>query len=280
MTTFDPSAECFGLFEPTAQDQQINPGCEGEPANPLLPPYLGPFANNITVGDFPPEMDEAGGAIGGMVNTLTDVAMIEGFMDTLGPFNPANIAAEVLNFGGFSDRPGDISAQMGTWPNVNRVGRMGSFKAAPLRNVELTGPYFHNGGKLTLRQVVDFYVRGGDFPITNAAHRDFNLVNMNIEIQSNLNEDEKVALVDFLLELTDERNRFDRAPFDHPQVIVPVDGLAPDNTLGRGALLANPTVHGRPGGGRRGHGNPGADLPECHEGAGLGRRCQSGQRGL
>ena len=240
MATFDPEAECFGLFEPTAQDPQINPGCDGEPANPLLPPYLGAFANNITVGDFPPEMDEAGGAIGGMVNTLTDVAMIEGFMDTLGPFNPANIAAEVMNFGGFSDRPGDISAQMGTWPNVNRVDRMGAFKAAPLRNVELTGPYFHNGGKLTLRQVVDFYVRGGDFPISNAAHRDFNLVNQNLEIQSNLNADEETALVDFLLELTDERNRYDRAPFDHPEVIVPIDGLAPDATLGRAALLANP----------------------------------------
>ena len=201
-------------------------------------------------------MDEAGGAIGGMVNTLTDVAMIEGFMDTLGPFNPANIAAEVMNFGGFSDRPGDISAQMGTWPNVNRVNRMGSFKAAPLRNVELTGPYFHNGGKLTLRQVVDFYVRGGDFPISNAAHRDFNLVNQNIEIQSNLNEDEEVALVDFLLELTDERNRFDRAPFDHPQVIVPIDGLAPDNTLGRGALLANPMFQNVPAVGAAGMATP------------------------
>jgi hypothetical protein len=113
---FDPAAECFGLFEPTAQDPQINPGCEGEPAVLGLPDYIGAFANNITVGDFPPEMDEAGGAIGGMVNTLTDVSMIEGFMDTLGPFNPGNIAAEVLNFGGFSDRPGDNQAQMGTWP--------------------------------------------------------------------------------------------------------------------------------------------------------------------
>jgi hypothetical protein len=235
--TFDPTAEGFGLFEATAQDPQINPGFEGEPAAPLLPPYLGAFANNITVGDFPPEMDEAGGAIGGMVNTLTDVAMIEGFMDTLGPFNPANVAAEVLNFGGFSDRPGDVSSMMGTWPNVNRVGRMGSFKAAQLRNVELTGPYFHNGGKLTLRQVVDFYTRGGDFPVTNAAHRDFNLVNMNVEIQSNLSEAEKVALVDFLLELTDDRNRYDRAPFDHPEVIVPIDGLAPENSMGRAAML-------------------------------------------
>jgi cytochrome c peroxidase len=233
MATFDPElGSTGGLFEETAQDQQINPGFEGEPANPLLPPYLAAFANNITVGDFPPEMDEAGGAIGGMVNTLTDVAMIEGFLDTLGPFNPANVAAEVLNVGG--------GAMMGTWPVVNRVGRMGSFKAPQLRNVELTGPYFHNGGKLTLRQVVDFYTRGGDFPVTNAAHRDFNLVNMNIEVQSNLTEEEKVALVDFLLELTDERNRFDRAPFDHPQVIIPVDGLAPDSTGGRTALLADP----------------------------------------
>ena len=38
----------------------------------------------------------------GMINTLTDVAMIEGFMDSQGPFNPGNIAAEVMNYGGFS----------------------------------------------------------------------------------------------------------------------------------------------------------------------------------
>src|SRR3954452_19959042 len=112
--------------------------------------------------------------------------MLEGFLDTLGPFNDAGILNESLNIGD--------TTLMGTWPNVNRVGRMGSFNAAQVRNVELTGPYFHNGGKLTLRQVVDFYTRGGDFPITNAAHRDFNLVNMNIEIQSNLSEAEKVAL--------------------------------------------------------------------------------------
>src|SRR5262249_4225444 len=36
-------------------------------------------------------------------------------------------------------------------PNV-----MGAFKVPGLRNVELTGPYFHNGGKATLMQVVNF----------------------------------------------------------------------------------------------------------------------------
>jgi cytochrome c peroxidase len=38
----------------------------------------------------------------------------------------------------------------------------GAFKVPALRNVELTGPYFHNGGQATLEQVVQFYNRGGD----------------------------------------------------------------------------------------------------------------------
>jgi cytochrome c peroxidase len=29
--------------------------------------------------------------------------------------------------------------------------------------VALTAPYFHNGGQATLRQVLEFYRRGGDF---------------------------------------------------------------------------------------------------------------------
>jgi hypothetical protein len=228
MMTFDPDLGAEGgLFEESAQDQQINPGGTDEPANPLLPPYLAPFANQINVGDSQPELDEPFGGI----NTLTDVAMLEGFVDVLGPINPAAVKNEALNMANPSI--------MGTWPEPNRVIRDGAFKAPQLRNVEITGPYFHNGGMLTLRQVVDFYTRGGDFPITNAKHRDFNLVNFDIEAQSNLSEDEKVALVDFLLELTDERTRYDQAPFDHPEVIVPIDSTAPDNTLGRTAMLAD-----------------------------------------
>jgi hypothetical protein len=141
---------------------------------------------------------------------------------------------------------------MGTWPSPNRVLRDGAFKAPQLRDVELTGPYFHNGGTLTLRQVVDFYTRGGDFPMTNAAHRDFNLVNLDLETQSNLSEEEKVALVDFLLTLTDERVAHVAAPFDHPEVIVPVDGTATDNTGGRSALLADARYRSVPATGANG----------------------------
>ncbi|MGL4621857.1 cytochrome-c peroxidase [Chroococcidiopsis sp.] len=85
----------------------------------------------------------------------------------------------------------------------------GAFKTPGLRNVELTAPYMHNGGFLTLEQVVDFYNRGGDFegfpslPVLN------------------LTANEKAALVAFLQGLTDDRVRYDKAPFDHPQIFVP-----------------------------------------------------------
>ena len=91
----------------------------------------------------------------------------------------------------------------------------GAFKTPGLRNVELTGPYFHNGGTATLRQVVDFYDRGGDFG------RD-NVENLDPDIRPlGLSETEKVNLVQFLLSLTDERVRMERAPFDHPSLCLP-----------------------------------------------------------
>ena len=90
----------------------------------------------------------------------------------------------------------------------------GAFKAPGLRNVELTAPYFHNGGQATLEQVIDFYSRGGDFgglPVLN------------------LTTEEKQALVAFLKALTDERVRYEKAPFDHPQLLVP-NGHPVDST--------------------------------------------------
>jgi cytochrome c peroxidase len=259
-----PYCATGGLFELTAQDQHINEGYTDEAANPLLPGYLAPFANKIPVGDEHPQSDEACGPVGGCPNTLMDVANEEGFIEL--PNDPRGAAGEVIN-SAHSPGNGDVGltgagctsgtgtapcvagtttpmtingdAQMGTWPFANKVNRFGSFKAPQLREVELTGPYFHNGGKLTLRQVVDFYVRGGDFPVTNSNHRDFNILNLNAELQSDLNEDEKVALVDFLLELTDDRVALEAAPFDHPQQILPLDGTAPesDGTINRDAML-------------------------------------------
>jgi cytochrome c peroxidase len=99
--------------------------------------------------------------------------------------------------------------------SCDRIAVMGAFKAPGLRNVELTGPYFHNGGQATLRQVVDFYSRKGDFAKANEDNLDVDIVNLQ------LNPTEKHALVAFLLKLTDDRVRYEKAPFDHPSLCVP-----------------------------------------------------------
>jgi cytochrome c peroxidase len=88
----------------------------------------------------------------------------------------------------------------------------GAFKIPGLRNVELTAPYFHNGGQATLRQVVDFYSRGGDFDSTEKSP---NLDTLN------LSEADKNDLVEFLKSLTDPRVKNQSAPFDHPELYVP-----------------------------------------------------------
>jgi cytochrome c peroxidase len=94
----------------------------------------------------------------------------------------------------------------------------GAFKTPGLRNVELTGPYMHNGGMVTLMQVVDFYTRGGNFHEENLADLD-PFINTIGQLQGD--EASQIAVVDFLLALTDERVRWEQAPFDHPQLLIP-----------------------------------------------------------
>jgi cytochrome c peroxidase len=93
----------------------------------------------------------------------------------------------------------------------------GAFKTPGLRNVELTAPYFHNGGVLTLRGVIEFYNRAGDFAPSHGREGPITGLHLGMGLQ----ESEKDALVAFLLTLTDERVRRRRAPFDHPQLFVP-----------------------------------------------------------
>ncbi|MDD2759470.1 MAG: cytochrome c peroxidase [Methylomonas sp.] len=91
-----------------------------------------------------------------------------------------------------------------------------SFKVPSLRNVELTGPYMHNGSMATLEQVIEFYTRGGNFD--NAAKqvtRVFQLHNLRFSAKH------RADLIAFLKTLTDERVRYERAPFDHPEIFIP-----------------------------------------------------------
>jgi len=90
----------------------------------------------------------------------------------------------------------------------------GAFKAPDLRNVELTGPYFHTGGAATLEQVLEFYARNGDVPAGG---------NLGPGIGNiRLNQQDRAEIVEFLKTLTDDRVRYERAPFDHPSLCVPI----------------------------------------------------------
>jgi len=114
-----------------------------------------------------------------------------------------------------------------------RVSVDGAFKVPTIRNVELTGPFFHNGGQASLEQVVDFYNRGGDRRSNanctgnNSANGDTTgfgseCNNLDPDItQLGLSDTEKAALVAFMKSLTDERVRWEQAPFDHPQLLIP-----------------------------------------------------------
>lgn len=104
---------------------------------------------------------------------------------------------------------------------IPRVAVDGAFKTPQLRNIELTGPYWHNGGFLTLMQVVEFYDDGGHFC-------KFNFDDLDPDIQPlGMTPEERNGLVAFLLALTDERVRTKTAPFDHPELRIP-DGHPDD----------------------------------------------------
>lgn len=126
----------------------------------------------------------------------------------------------------------------------------GAFKTPTLRNIELTGPYFHNGSRATLAQVVEFYNRGGDRrgqDGDDTTGLGVNKSNLDADIQLlELTDQEKADLVAFLKRpLTDERVRCEQAPFDHPSLRIVAghsgnarevddanhDGKADDNAL-------------------------------------------------
>ena len=90
--------------------------------------------------------------------------------------------------------------------NPNQIGE---FRTPSLRNVALRGPYFHNGSKATLTDVVEFYNRGGDFNAPN--------INHNLIRPLNLSAQQKSDLIAFLSRpLTDPRVAAATAPFDRP----------------------------------------------------------------
>jgi cytochrome c peroxidase len=89
-------------------------------------------------------------------------------------YHNLGVAAKAVDFEGLARRaeahPEDLSAIVHE-PQLNQLGRflvtkqhqdVGAFKTPHLRNVALTAPYMHDGSEKTLRDVVEFYDRGGN----------------------------------------------------------------------------------------------------------------------
>jgi cytochrome c peroxidase len=315
--------------------QSINPGYERDPRNPQMPAHMAPWIHSLPAGELHPQIDEMAGMVPNTITAPNGGPAIEypevifGADFHCASYDPALFGMGPPNFGwgppGSTERlcpqlqsgvAGNFAfPSQGTWPVPNRVMGDGAFKAPALRNVELTGPYFHTGSFLTLRQVVDFYFRGGDFPATNKRSRDPHIVNLEFQAfafgptkgvpggfdplslfdcstaapndplyipvaggcgsfdylvgsfgdglpdpqflydeypdsdhpitpepafasRTAAMEDAKNALVKFLLSLTDPRVKRNQAPFDQPEIFVPIDGAAPENTGGRTQLVS------------------------------------------
>jgi len=150
-------------------------------------------------------------------------------------------------------------------PNLREIRRAygmdrdvvdGAFKTPSLRNVELTGPFFHTGGAATLEEVVEFYNRGGNRRLTDDEGDSSgfwpNRSNLHpAMIPLGLTAEQQADLVAFMKSLTDERVRFEEAPFDHPQLLIPHGhAAAPHHQLG--ALAAEDLVEILPAVGERG----------------------------
>ena len=130
-------------------------------------------------------------------------------------------------------------------PN-DRLAVDGAFKTPTLRNVELTGPFMHNGGMRTLTEVVLFYARQADFFEENIENLD-----PDVDGIGHVRGDEHrvAALVEFMKALTDDRVRYQQAPFDHPELIIPNGHRGVDGEIALDDDIVLPAV-GKHGGGR------------------------------
>jgi cytochrome c peroxidase len=175
----------------------------------------------MIMGDGKQAVYDAGFYNIGVTPTQEDVAV-----GADGPFGPFSLSRR-RQLGQDIKDPTTVGAS-------ERLAIKGSFKTPSLRNIALTGPYFHNGGKLRLEEVVEFYARGGDFHERNIADLD-----PDIEVIDDVvgNKERIRAVVEFMRTLTDHRVEFQKAPFDHPELIIPnghsgfKNGVALDNNV-------------------------------------------------
>ena len=150
----------------------------------------------------------------------------------------------------------------------NELAFWGAFKTPTLRNVELTAPYMHNGRLLSLSDVISFYEHDVDDddndddnkervkkPQHWPNHRKVLFVPRDRQsnpdkhpaiVPLDFTRDDRLALEFFLICLTDDRVKYERAPFDHPSIEI-VDGYVDESGMPKESIKhVNATgEHGR-----------------------------------
>lgn len=119
-------------------------------------------------------------------------------------------------------------------PATRRMAKatQGAFKVPSLRNVALTSPYMHNGGMSTLEQVITFYSRATNFD------SDFKHAFLIPISTLQFDKDARADLIAFLNTLTDARVRDEKAPFDHPELIIGHGHVGDNTTVSSGNFIA------------------------------------------
>lgn len=90
-------------------------------------------------------------------------------------------------------------------PTSNGINRRGRFKVPSLRNVEVSGPFMHDGRFLSLGEVVDHYINNvSDSPSTDKRLRINDDPTQPVE-RHDLSQADRAALLAFLKTLTDQK---------------------------------------------------------------------------
>lgn len=154
----------------------------------------------------------------GLVPTDYDIG--GGDKDPFG--NPLSLSRQYVSnkfVDDFGVEPCKFEADNGLCANSSAVERAkrsvavdGTFKVPTLRNIELTGPYFHNGSQMNLTQVLEFYNRGGNFDNPDK-HPDIKPLGLSTQ--------DIADIVAYLKSFTDNRVKYQKAPFDHPSLTIP-----------------------------------------------------------
>ena len=170
---------------------------------------LANFVNSI--GSYQSPFDEAASQVGGFNNYTTSFKGIAGFTEQQDKGKALYMAKCASCHSSSMGRPALFNASNGLDLNPTDNGvydvtknpsERGTFKVPTLRNIEVSGPYMHDGRFKTLEEVVDFYNTG--IQAHANLHKDLKAPNGSPK-QLGFNAEKKSELIAFLKTLTDQR---------------------------------------------------------------------------